>query len=250
MKKVILSLIAACAMTTGFAQFNTAILNQTGNSQQARIRQDGRELRADVYQQDGDGMGGNQTETRQSGYNESIRVGQSGTYNEAYLTQLQESADAYLRQIGTQNLVNSVQRGNGRTYAVGDFYQDGTSNQITLDQREDGIYEYGTSAVFYQYGLDNKAFVTQRGGDNSSRVEQDGANNTAGLSQDGTANLATFSQRGDTNTIQGLSGGSQASQAGSFNALEIHQTGSYQNASVGQNGYTNTGYISQTDGYK
>ena len=246
-KKLFLSLAAACAITTAFAQ-NQATLDQSGTSQQATIKQAGQN-QALVTQNNGTGTGGNNLTSSQTGSYNYLQSTQSGTTNSAdYKQNLQGSSYAISTQTGTSNKITSEQASVTRSSAAAYFTQTGTSNEATLSQVDNVDGQGGTVATFKQTGNKNVASIKQgdakTGDANTATITQNGDSNTAKLEQVGVLNNATFSQVGNSNVIKGLSG-DVALQSGTSNSLMISQTSNFNTASVGQTGAGNMGTITQ-----
>lgn len=155
--------------STAFAGSNTVYLGQSGTSQKADIKQDGSNnwvgtsTSNPFVQEDGAGGGGhNNLIVRQSGSSNAIgwfgTARQSGTSNNAEITQDGTGGDVEILQVGTNNgnagLINNYDS------PKGGIYQTGSYGRINLAQ----------------YGSYNDFSIKQGGTSNSTEVTQLGDN--------------------------------------------------------------------------
>jgi hypothetical protein len=232
MKKVFLSLVAVCTITTSFAQFptfNEAALSQSGNRQEAYLTQLGVYNQATISQSNGSGSGYNLVNATQSGGSYSgerdvLWVSQTGSGNQTSINQLGANTYAKVTQSGAENIFSSSQTGGNRTSVSVTAQQSGNSNKAYIDQYN-----------IFSYAAGPRLDLTQAG-----------TNNEVWLNQTGTWHNSYISQEGNGNVVQGLGGtGSAALQSGISNTLTITQKQTLNTASVSQMGNGNIGSIFQ-----
>ena len=226
MKKVILSLVAACAITTAFAQ-NSASLSQSGTGNNSSTTQVGNLQNATVSQS---GTGNYNMNQQYSHYYQVTNVTQIGASNAAYTYQ---NADA-----GPSNLIN--------------VYQNGTSNLAVANQSD--YWTIASTAQISQVGGSHVAYVYQLGAYNDlAVVNQNGFGGRAYIQQ-GAGGY--FSSSNSYALIEQLSVfGPQYGyiyQFGDNNAAYIYQdanAGPFNYATVYQSGNNNLALIDQSDYY-
>jgi hypothetical protein len=227
MKKVILSLVAACAMTTAFAQ-NSASLSQSGS--------------------------GNSSNSAQVGSLQTVNVNQAGTGNVNVNQQF--STYSQLTNVTQTGLTNTA-----NTYQNADA---GPSNVITVNQNGTGTG--GNTALVDQsafWTINSQATVIQSGQSLNSTIRQYGAENDvaitdqSGSGQNATINQGNFGFQSSKNSyayIQQYStfGPQDATinQLGDNNNAQIYQSndaGPSNVALINQNGNSNIGLVDQSD---
>ena len=278
MKKVILSLVAACAITTAFAQ-NSASLSQSGTGNNSTTTQVGNLQTATVSQS---GTGNYNYNEQYSHFSQVTNVTQIGASNAAYTFQNADAGPSNLIQVyqnGTSNLavanqsdywtINSQAIINqvGGSH-VGYVYQLGAINDVAvIDQSgyagrayiQQGAGGYGSSTnsyaliqqysnfgpqygTIYQFGDNDQAYIYQNanaGPNNYATIYQSGNNNYALINQ---SDFYTWYTTG------------QIVQVGNNNTAALYQYGGGANFStnsaayITQNGSYNTATLQQTGG--
>ena len=141
----------------------------------------------------------------QTAPNAYARVDQSGTANEADITQGGSGkAYAIATQAGQGNFARVEQNGSGQNMAI--LSQTGGDNWIWTNQNANGA-------------IHNGARLTQAGNDNDIKLVQDGSDNRAVLTQDGDRNGMSVNQLGVGNRLAWSQTGNDLSD------LQITQTG-------------------------
>ncbi|GAB3784758.1 hypothetical protein GCM10028818_45050 [Spirosoma horti] len=227
MKKIILSVIAVCALTTTFAQ-NSASLSQNGTGNNSNSAQVGSFQTVNVVQ---DGANNVNTNQQFSHYTQQANVTQTGLTNTANTYQ---NADA-----GPGNFITVNQNGTG----VG-------GNKALVDQSN--FWTINSQATVLQNGQNLQSRVVQLGAQNDvAKTDQVGA------SQNATINQGNGNFQSSTNSsayIQQYSNfGPQdatINQLGDNNNAQIYQSnnaGPNNVATVNQNGNNNIGFLDQSD---
>jgi hypothetical protein len=234
MHKVLLTSVSALALAYGSAAFaagsSSTYLNQAGTGQSANIDQTGAtggKVGTNDHpftQQDGTGAGGNTIAITQTGSNNSTQ-GFSSWVSYGYGA-VQGNPNGYPGQSGTGNQATITQNGSDGLVQIG---QKGTQNG---DNVGGGSISQGVLS------LRDKVFVLQNGSLNLFTISQDNtnsavgtsnsSNNSVNLQQSGTANDATISQLGTyTPGINpyGVGLGVTAYQYAGWNHLSSVQTG-------------------------
>jgi hypothetical protein len=277
MKKIVFSLVAACAITTAFAQ-NSATLSQSGIGNASSTNQFG-DAQTAVVSQTGNGNynyneqtsifsqltdvtqigNSNAAYTFQNDYagpSNLISVYQNGDGNFAYANQsdfFTIGSQAYISQVGTEHIAYVYQLDAIGSVAVVDQYgyqgrayiQQGDGSNYAdysyalVQQYSDFGPQYG---IIYQFGLYNQAYVYQNG--------DAGPDNYATIYQDGVSNYA-FIDQSDFYTWYTTA---QIVQVGDGNQAGIYQLAGGPNfttnsvAYITQTGDVNTAYLQQAGG--
>lgn len=279
MKKVILSIIAACAITTTFAQ-NGASLSQSGTGNNSNSAQVGRFQTVNVTQ---NGTGNVNTNQQFSHYTQQTNVTQTGLTNTANTYQ---NADA-----GPNNFITVNQNGTGaggnkalvdqsdfltinsqatvlqsgqnlkstivQHYAVNDVAitdQTGASNNATITQGNGSQGSTNSYAYIQQYSAfgPQDATISQLGDNNNAQIYQSngaGPNNVATVTQNGNNNIG-FLDQSDFSTVSTTG---SINQVGNSNSAYLQQRGggpftSGSSASIAQNGNSNYANLTQYGG--
>ena len=226
MKKIILSIVAACAITTTFAQ-NSASLSQNGTGNSSNSAQVGRLQTANVVQ---DGTGNVNTNQQFSHFTQQTNVTQTGLTNTANTYQ---NADAGPGNFITVNQNGTGAGGNKALVDQSDFLT--ISSQATVLQNGQNL----KSTVVQHYAIDDVAITDQTGASNNATINQgngsQGSSNSYAYIQQYSLfgpQDATISQLGDNNNAQIY----QSNNAGPNNV-----------ATVNQNGNNNIGFLDQSD---
>ena len=265
MKKVVLSLLAASALSTAFAQ-NSTSLNQNGSANGSNTFQFGANQNANITQ---NGTGNINSNNQQSTRFQVTNVNQQGGYNTANTDQGNNA--------GPSNYINISQTGYGNGTA-------GQRNNATVSQSN--YYTQNSQANVTQRGFNMNATINQLGAlNNVATVEQGGyASGNAGQAQTATIKqgnnsgdgvtssnstayiqqLSSFTQQATTNQLGGFNQAYtyQNNNAGPNNVANTNQTGNNNysqtnqsdfstaqtEATVNQTGNSNTSYLNQTGG--
>jgi hypothetical protein len=238
MKKAILPLIAACAITTAFAQ-NSATLSQSGTGNASYTNQVGDAQTAVVSQT---GNGNYNYNEQFSYYSQLTNVEQIGNGNAAYTYQNDDAGPANLINVyqnGDNNLAVATQSSFYTWYSAAYIQQVGVGN-------EGYVQQLGTTndvAVIDQYGYYGRGYIYQ--GDGSGFYSS--SNSLAYIQQYSNfgPQYAVIYQLGDNNTAYTL----QNADAGPDNYAYVVQNGNNNFALVDQSDFYTwytTGYISQT----
>ncbi|AKD57290.1 hypothetical protein [Spirosoma radiotolerans] len=226
MKKIILSIVAVCALTTTFAQ-NSASLSQNGTSNSSNSAQAGRLQTVTVSQ---NGTGNTNTNQQFSHFTQQANITQTGLTNTANTYQ---NADA-----GPGNFITVTQNGTGaggNTALVdqSDFFT--INSQATVLQNGQNL----KSTVVQHYAINDVAITDQTGASNNATItqgngSQGSSNSYASIQQYSVFGPqdATISQLGDNNNAQIY----QSNDAGPNNV-----------ATINQNGNNNIGFLDQSD---
>ncbi|AUD05183.1 hypothetical protein [Spirosoma pollinicola] len=226
MKKVILSLVAACAITTSFAQ-NNASLSQSGTGNSSSSTQIGDLQTVNVVQN-----GTNNVNTNQqfSHFSQLTNVTQTGLANTATTFQ---NADAGPTNVITVNQNGTGTGGNTAVVDQSDFLT--INSQATVLQSGQNLQ----STITQHYAINDVAITDQTGASNNATINQGNgsmgsANSYAYIQQysDFGPQDATINQLGDNNNAQIF----QSNDAGPNNV-----------ATLNQNGNNNIGLIDQSD---
>lgn len=226
MKKIILSIVAVCALTTTFAQ-NSASLSQNGTGNNSNSAQVGRLQTVTVLQ---NGTGNTNTNQQFSHFTQQTNVTQTGLTNTANTFQ---NADAGPNNIITVNQNGTGAGGNKALVDQSDFLT--ISSQATVLQNGQNL----KSTVIQHYAVDDVAITDQTGASNNATINQgngsQGSSNSYAYIQQYSLfgpQDATISQLGDNNNAQIY----QSNNAGPNNV-----------ATVNQNGNNNIGFLDQSD---
>lgn len=281
MKKVILSLVAACAMTTAFAQ-NSASLSQSGTGNSSSTTQIGNAQTAVISQ---NGTGNVNVNEQFSVYGQQVNVTQTGLTNSAFTFQNDNA--------GPSNLINITQNGTGSggnmaTVNQSDFWtinalatvvQDGQGNMAEINQLSSlndiaSITQVGSGQVAeINQGNGGAPFSSQSNvavieqystfGPQYALINQLGVNNDAYVYQNADAgpnNFGTINQTGDNNyalidqsDFSTISTTGTITQMGNSNVAALYQRDggpftSGSEANISQMGDSNTARLQQTGG--
>lgn len=233
---------------------NIIISEQLGQGSDARLTQQGEGNYQRLYQFN--------TYDEYSG-NHSAAIDQSGTFNSAVVSQLDDAAnsasivqdgnghsinveqsvrvnDLFAYQSGTVNRALIIQEGGARA----ETSQIGTNNSLKLQQT---AWPFGASATVTQIGESNAADIQQTDGGRhpGGRVEliQDGQENSAQVVATGAWSMLDFSQAGSGNQLTVDQGGRNTiitgTSIGDNNQADISQTGDNNVLDLAQNGADN-----------
>lgn len=251
--------------STAFAGSNTVYLGQTGHNQNTNIKQNGSNnwvgtgTATPFTQEDGAGSGGNKLAVQQSGSGNAIgwfgTAKQSGTSNNAEISQDGSNGDVEILQVGTNNgnagLINNYDSPKGGIYQSGSWgkiavTQFGVSNDFNIKQSGNS-----NNTELTQFGSDLKAVVRQSVNGGFDDHIDSVANAKPGLPPYVVANPDfPSSAAGANGTIkinQGIATGSASSDfayaaqgGGVGNTMALWQDGTQQTAAVWQNGTGNS----------
>ncbi|RKZ91023.1 MAG: hypothetical protein DRQ40_10360 [Gammaproteobacteria bacterium] len=238
MKKLLTAVVFLLISTALFAQSNSALVSQNGDSNEGNVTQAGSSNLAEVNQFDGDE---NLADVNQNGSSNEVYLAQgmttgywgltttamSGNRNQADIDQLGTGnlVDDFV-QVGDDNFASVDQEGNNNTayvyqgWAYGFWGETATTSAlssynstVSITQVKDNNY----GAVWQYGGLDNDVIIDQDGFSNIASIAQgfiyeDGAydftypvynteNNYASITQLGDDNVAKLFQLGDDNSF-------------------------------------------------
>jgi hypothetical protein len=199
----------------------------TGNS--VTITQDGAENEAQSRQVGTDGIGViSQTGDRNLA-SRSDGIYDSGTSNEAYLTQVGDDNEAEARFNPTPSRTNS--------------------SVVRIDQGVSGDEAFNSFARARLQGGDmNDVDIDQFGSDNQAKVDIVGGSNDVFVLQNGTGdafNIVDIDQGGDDNVAQAIQGRQGGDNPSFGNSITIDQDGDFNFARSEQVGTNGTGVITQ-----
>ncbi|MDM9628955.1 hypothetical protein QTL95_23945 [Rhizobium sp. S152] len=251
--------------STAFAGSNTVYLGQSGNNQNANITQNGNNnwvgtsTSNPFIQENGSGSGGNKLLVKQSGSSNAIgwlgTAKQSGTNNNADITQDGSGGDVEILQIGTNNgnagIINNYDSPKGGIYQSGTWgkiavAQIGSSNDFNIKQAGNT-----NNTELAQFGSDLKAVVRQSVNGGSDSHIDSVPNARPGYLPYVTASpdypSSALGAHGTIKINQGIATGSASSDfayaaqgGGAWNTMTLWQDGTQQTAAVWQKGDGNS----------
>ena len=248
MKKLISSLVVACALTTAFAQNNNTTLSQNGTGNNSSSTQSGQLQQADILQ---NGTGNKSTTTQTGQFQQNVNIIQLGDNNEAISHQDNAAGNGNFVKI-TQNttttggnLARVDQSGQNMNATILQQGNATNSKAIVVQRGPQSGFNFGAA------GDGQRAFITQTNGNNNQAYitqESDyghGQFNTATIDQSGGSNnLATINQLMSV----GYNEVATITQVGSGNTGLIQQENYYasaETATLTQTGSDNRGYLRQ-----